>query len=73
MSDGCPPQPEVEIHSFILKLWLEPDGWGGHITHVPTHVRRSVRHLSEITAFITAQLTAGELDRRGDRRGGDGA
>ena len=73
MSEGFPPPPEAEIHSFIVKLWREPPGWGGHITHVPSHARRSVRDIDDIAAFISKYLVpAATIERRIDRRTGDG-
>jgi hypothetical protein len=47
------------IHSFIVKLWLEPsadkysqDTWRGNITHVPDGRRQYLRELDDITDFI---------------------
>ena len=56
---------ECEVHSFIIKLWIEevseiagaPD-WHGYITHVPSGRRGYVKDLSEITAFIAPYLEA---------------
>ena len=54
---------ESQLHSFIIKLWLEDvaeDGnqpmWGGQIKHVPGGEQRHVRNLEEITDFIKPYL-----------------
>lgn len=59
--------PEANVHSFIVKLWLEEDsnrkemgGWHGHITHVPSGKRRYLKDLREIVAFIKPYV--GEVD-----------
>ena len=51
--------PESQVHSFIVKLWLdsvadEADraAWHGQITHVPDGERRSFTDLDEIRLFI---------------------
>jgi hypothetical protein len=50
---------ESNVHSFIVKLWLEDEvqrkgasGWHGHITHVPSGERRYLKELQDIVAFI---------------------
>ena len=55
--------PELNTHSFIVKIWLEapadatqPAAWRGHITHVPSGRRRYLRDLSAIAAFIRPYL-----------------
>ena len=55
--------PEPDIHSFIVKVWLEEtveeEGrakWRGHITHVASGERRYLQKLSEITDFIMPYL-----------------
>ena len=52
--------PEAEVHSFIVKLWLESEGrsveWHGHITHVPGGERRYLRELDDIADFIEPYL-----------------
>jgi hypothetical protein len=77
MAEGCPAQPEAEpeIHSFILKLWREHPAWNGHITHVPSGARRSVRGFEDIVGFIALYIDADAagVQRRIDRRAGDGA
>lgn len=54
---------EPEVHSFIIKIWLEESGdeteiafWRGHITHVPSRERKPLRRLSDITNFIEPYL-----------------
>jgi hypothetical protein len=49
--------------SFIVKVWVEDTAsegsqgvWRGHITHVPGHQRRYLKHLSEIDDFIEPYL-----------------
>lgn len=50
---------ESQVHSFIVKLWLESVAeeagravWHGHITHVPGGERMHFRDLDEIRGFI---------------------
>ncbi len=64
---------ESQVHSFIVKLWLESVAdeagrsvWHGHITHVPDGARRYLRDLDEIHDFIEPYVGAGA------RRGGGG-
>jgi hypothetical protein len=54
---------ESQLHSFIVKLWLEDvneEGssrtWGGQIKHVPGGECRHIRSLEEITNFIKPYL-----------------
>lgn len=49
--------------SFIVKVWLEPNGaplaplqWRGHITHVFTGQRQYFHNLATITNFIQTYL-----------------
>lgn len=56
---------ESQVHSFIVKLWLESVAedarravWHGHITHVPDGERRYFRDLGEIRRFIEPYLEA---------------
>ena len=77
MYEAAAPESDEHIHSFIVKLWLESAAadnhlpvWGGHITHVPSRERRSVRQLDDIVAFMAPYLAG---VRRGDRRDADGA
>jgi hypothetical protein len=51
--------PESQVHSFIVKLWLEKVGdekgmtvWHGHITHVPSGERRYLKDLRDILGFV---------------------
>jgi hypothetical protein len=65
---------ESQVHSFIVKLWLDSvaaeadrDAWHGHVTHVPDGERRYFTDLDEIRLFIEPYLgVAGK--RRGVRR-----
>ena len=59
--------PESNLHSFIVRLWLEETEeeteravWRGHITHVPSGTRRYLKDLSEIAAFIAPYLDVEE-------------
>jgi len=54
---------ESNIHSFIIKIWLEETAeeagrvtWRGHITHVPGGERRYLQDLDKVAAFITPYL-----------------
>jgi len=56
---------EFNVHSFIVKVWLEDDAtinsggiWHGHITHVPSGDRRYLKNLGEIIVFIEPYLKA---------------
>ena len=56
---------ESQVHSFIVKLWLESVAeeadravWHGHITHVPGGERRHFRDLDEIRDFIEPYVEA---------------
>jgi hypothetical protein len=56
---------ESNIHSFIIKIWLEETAeevgqaiWRGHITHVPSGERRYLQDLDSIAAFIAPYLEA---------------
>jgi hypothetical protein len=62
---------ESEIHSFIVKVWLEETveeagraKWRGHITHVRSGERRYLQRLSGIGDFIMPYL-----ERMGVRAG----
>ena len=55
-----------EVHSFIIKLWLDETldrsdagQWRGRITHVPSGKRSYLKDLDGIAAFITPYLEAG--------------
>ena len=63
---------ESQVHSFIVKLWLESVAedarravWQGHITHVPSGERRYFRDLGEIRSFIEPYLAAGGVEPDG--------
>jgi hypothetical protein len=43
---------ESNVHSFIVKLWLEERVWHGQITHVPSGERRYLKDLRDIVTFI---------------------
>ena len=54
---------ESEIHSFVVKIWLEETveeagraKWRGHITDVLSGERRYLQRLSEIGDFIMPYL-----------------
>jgi hypothetical protein len=54
---------ELNVHSFIVKIWIEEDAdtdghskWHGHITRVPGGEKRYLRRLSEIDDFIRPYL-----------------
>jgi hypothetical protein len=55
-------QPQSELQSFIIKVWLESGDdrdkvvWSGHITHVPSGERRYLKRLSSIQHFIEPYL-----------------
>lgn len=65
--------PEAEVHSFIVKLWFEPEAqpveWHGHITHVPGGERRYLRELDDIVDFIESSLGQHDAPARGGVRG----
>lgn len=54
---------EPDTHSFVVKIWLEaaPTArqrliWRGHVTHVGSGQRRSVKSLCEILTFLSIYL-----------------
>jgi hypothetical protein len=54
---------DFHLQSFIIKIWLEETAeeagravWRGHITHVPSGERRSLKNLQEILAFMAPYL-----------------
>lgn len=54
---------ELNVHSFIVKVWIEEDAdeegpatWYGHITRVPGGEQRYLRRLSDIDDFIRPYL-----------------
>lgn len=66
---------ESQVHSFIVKLWLEAvadeaerAAWHGQITHVPDGERRYFTDLDEIRSFIEPYLGGAGKGRRGVMR-----
>ena len=56
-----PPDPISQ--SFIIKIWIEEFAtdnqsavWRGHITHVPSGIRKYVQDMSQIARAITPHL-----------------
>ena len=56
---------EFNVHSFIVKVWLEEEAtknsgtiWHGRITHVPSGEKRYLKNLGEIALFIEPYLEA---------------
>ncbi len=56
--------PEAHTHSFVIKVWLEETSeeasqiiWRGHITHVPSGVRRYFQELVVISDFVQSYLS----------------
>jgi hypothetical protein len=56
-------QHESNIHSFIVRVWLEEitseageAAWRGHITHVASGKRRYLQELDAIAAFIAPYI-----------------
>ena len=54
---------EDKTQSFIVKIWLEQTAvvsgqaiWRGHITHVPSGVRRHVQSKDDLIEFIDVYL-----------------
>jgi hypothetical protein len=48
---------EFKTFSIVIKIWLEDDlRWRGHITHIPSGIRRYIEELSEIEEFILPYL-----------------
>lgn len=55
--------PEVNLQSFVVKIWVEETGdsdntapWRGSITHVGSGERRYVKSLDEITRYFKVYL-----------------
>jgi len=53
-----------ESHSFVLKVWPEPDtnrapaeAWRGRITHLPSHAELHFTEFEKAFAFIRSQLS----------------
>lgn len=60
---------ETNIHSFIIRIWLEETAeetnqtkWRGHITHVPNNLRRHFESLDDIKHFIKPYLQITQVD-----------
>ncbi len=71
---------EPQIHSFIIKIWLEESieeagqmKWRGQITHVPSGERRYLKNLKEIVAFIFPYLQSAGINRDAIGDFGDGS
>jgi hypothetical protein len=54
---------EIDVHSFIVKLWLEKEAqgtkrvtWHGYITHVPGGERRYLKDMNDVTEFIELHM-----------------
>ena len=61
-------EPEEQIHSFVIRFWLEAIDeqsekgiWRGHITHVASGERRYLKDIGSITDFITPYLEGWEV------------
>jgi len=57
------PLSEIDIQSFIVKLWLEgsrredePVTWRGQVTQVPSGTHCSAQSIEEIAFFILSYL-----------------
>jgi len=66
--------PESQVHSFIVKLWLEEAGdetgarWHGYITHVPSGERRYLQELRDILSFVEPYVAETGADVTRDSR-----
>ena len=67
--------PEVNLQSFIVKIWVEETGdsasttpWRGSITHVVTGERRYVKSLEEITKYFRVYLQGIRSESDPERR-----
>ena len=56
-------QPDVAMHSFIIRIWLEETvieagkaSWRGHITHIPSNRRQHIENLDAVKQFIAPYL-----------------
>ncbi len=55
----CKDSAEKSTHSFIVRLWLEensPEGWRGHVTHVPSGKKVNLQSFKELKAFIQEKI-----------------
>jgi hypothetical protein len=55
---------EVYSHSFIVRIWRDPDAegmdgtdWRGYVIHVPSGKQHSLKKLGDILTFIAPYLT----------------
>jgi len=60
---------EAQLHSFIIKLWLEDaagkgnrSAWSGQIRHVPGGEHRYIKNFDEMTEFMRPYLTSGNTE-----------
>lgn len=61
--------PEVNTHSFVIRVWLEEPAnntaqtkWRGHITHVPSNQRRYFDSLEDIKPIVKSFLESTDFD-----------
>ena len=54
---------EITTLSFVLRIWIEETSaetdevtWRGHITHVPSRMRRYVQDFGGINSFVGQYL-----------------
>ena len=57
------PSPEIDNHSFVIRIWLEEPAeetgqelWRGHITHVVSGNRAYFQDLDGIISFLIPYL-----------------
>jgi hypothetical protein len=57
--------PEHTTNSFVVRIWLEETAeeantpsWRGHVTHIPSNVRRYIENVDDIANFIVPYLEA---------------
>lgn len=57
--------PEAQVHSFIVRIWLESAEpgeavlWRGHVTHVADGTRQGFQSLDDLTTFVARYLEPG--------------
>jgi hypothetical protein len=51
------------IHSFIVKIWVEPESrhcggfrWHGHITHVSTNEKKYLKGWNDVGRFVRLRI-----------------
>lgn len=66
---------ESNTHSFIVKVWLEETveevgraTWRGHMTHVLSGKRYSIKRLGDISSIIAPYLEKMGVELRSSRR-----